>query len=395
MKLEVERVTFLGSAVAAVALFLPFVEFKANRVAEGVGHSIWALGPGWEAWAAAGSVLVLLLLPFARESTPVRAAKVAFGNLLFGAALLVIVRAGALLVTEETPFGRIGPVSGFWLMVLATFIVVEGSLRNAHAPAGVKLAARLVPFVLVIGALVGGALEPVAMVQEYRNRSDRVLQEFVTHLHLAFAAVSAAVVIGVPLGVLAWKRRLLDRPVFAVVNTIQTVPSLALFGLMIAPLALVSRQFPMLRAMGVRGIGAAPALIALTLYALLPIVRNTYTSLAVIPGAVVEAGRGMGMSRQQLLRYVEAPMSVPIILSGIRTSVVQAIGNTTVAALIGAGGLGVFVFQGLGQAAPDLIVMGVIPVILLAVAVDRGMAALITLVTPAGLRASRAEEGAA
>lgn len=395
MRLRVERVTFLGSLVGGVALFLPFIEFKVNRVAEGVGYTLWALGPGWEAWAAAGCVLTLLLLLLAGESTPVRAAKVAGGNVLFGAALLVVVRAGTLLVTAETPFGRIGPVTGFWLIVLATFIIVEGSLRNARAPSGVKFAARIVPLLLLIGTLAGGALEPVAMVQEYRNRSDRVLQEFATHLHLAFAAVSAAIVIGVPLGVLAWKRRLLDRPVFALVNTIQTIPSLALFGLMIAPLALVSRQFPILRAMGVQGIGTAPALIALTLYALLPIVRNTYTSLAVIPAAVVEAGRGMGMSRRQLLRYVEAPMSVPIILSGIRTSVVQAIGNTTVAALIGAGGLGVFVFQGLGQAAPDLIVMGVIPVILLAVVVDRSMVALIGLVTPAGLSPVSADEEAA
>lgn len=394
MKPSLERVTFLGSAVGAVALFLPFIEFKPNRVAEGVGYSIWELGLGWETWVAPGCVVVLLLLSFVGERNLVRGTKVVGGNLLFAAALLVSIRAGTLLVTDETPFGRIGPAAGFWLIVLATFVIIEGSLRNARAPAALTLSARLVPFVLVIAALAAGALETFAMVQEYRNRADRVLQEFTTHLRLAFISVAAAVATGVPLGVLAWKRRVLDRPVFVMVNAIQTIPSLALFGLMIAPLALASRQFPFLRTMGVQGIGAAPALIALTLYALLPIVRNTYTSLAVIPDAVVEAGTGMGMSRRQLLRYVEAPMSAPIILSGIRTSVVQAIGNTTVAALIGAGGLGVFVFQGLGQAAPDLIVMAVIPVILLAVVVDRGMAALITLVTPTGLRANRGEEGA-
>jgi osmoprotectant transport system permease protein len=155
---------------------------------------------------------------------------------------------------------------------------------------------------------------------------------------------------------------------------------------MIAPLAFISQAFPVLRELGIRGIGNAPALIALTLYALLPITRNAYTSMAVIPNAVVDAGRGMGMGTRDLLRLVELPLAVPIILSGIRTSAVQAIGNTAVAALIGAGGLGAFVFQGLGQAAPDLIVMGVIPIVALAIIVDRLLGVLIRVATPRGIR---------
>ncbi len=383
---QLERVTFLGALVGGVALLLPFIEFKPNRVAEGDPFHLWHLGLTWEPWLLAAIVTAALLLALSGEGPRVRAAKVAVGSALFAAALLVALRAGAILVTEATPFGRVGPIGGFWISALASFLIVEGSLRTASWNPMIKGAIRVLPLAIAAGALASGALDSFAMVQEYINRADRFSQELTTHLRLAAFAVMAAVVIGVPLGIVAWKRRLLERPVFTLVNTIQTVPSLALFGLMIAPLALLSRQFPLLRAMGVQGIGAAPALIALTLYALLPIVRNTYTSLSVIPNAVIEAGNGMGMSRRQLLRFVEAPLSVPIILSGIRTSVVQAIGNTTVAALIGAGGLGVFVFQGLGQAAPDLIVMGVIPIILLAVLIDRGMALLIGLVTPPGLR---------
>ena len=381
-----ERVTLLGALLGGVALLLPFIEFKPNRVAEGEAVGLWSTGLTWEPWLLAAIVLTALLLGVSGEGPRVRAGKVAVGIALFAAALLAALRAGLLLVTDQTPFGRVGPVSGFWVLVLATFLIVEGSLRTARYSPLLKGAIGALPPTIVILALASGGLDTFAMVQEYVTRADRFSQELVTHLRLAGGAVLAAVTAGVPLGLLAWKRRAFDRPVFAAVNTIQTIPSLALFGLMIAPLALLSRQFPLLRAMGVRGIGTAPALIALTLYALLPIVRNTYTSLSVIPDAVIEAGSGMGMNRFQLLRLVEAPLSIPIILSGIRTSVVQAIGNTTVAALIGAGGLGVFVFQGLGQAAPDLIVMGVIPIIVLAVLVDRGMAVLIVLVTPAGLR---------
>ncbi|HUX12686.1 MAG TPA: ABC transporter permease, partial [Spirochaetia bacterium] len=172
------------------------------------------------------------------------------------------------------------------------------------------------------------------------------------------------------------------------VNGIQTIPSLALFGIMIAPLAWLSREFPVLRQLGIQGIGNAPALIALTLYALLPITRNTYTSLSIIDRAVTDAATGMGMGRLQLLRFVEVPLSLPIILGGIRISAVQAVGNTAVAALIGAGGLGAFVFQGLGQAAPDLILLGVFPIILLAVLVDRLMKFLVDRLTPGGTRRS-------
>ena len=145
--------------------------------------------------------------------------------------------------------------------------------------------------------------------------------------------------------------------------------------------------------MGIRGIGTAPALIALTLYALLPVTRNTYTSLKVVDPAIIQAGKGMGLSRVQLLFTIEIPMAAPILLNGLRLAAVQAIGNTAIAALIGAGGFGFFIFQGLGQAAADLILLGAIPVVLLAVFVDRIMQLIIRLFTPEGLRLLKQGEG--
>lgn len=176
----------------------------------------------------------------------------------------------------------------------------------------------------------------------------------------------------------------MEKTIFSLVNGLQTIPNLALFGLMIAPLSMLSHAFPLLRTWGIKGVGNAPALIALTLYSLLPIVRNTYTALAMIPEAVIDAGVGLGMSKNHVLQYIEVPMAFPIVLGGIRVAAVLTIGNTAVAALIGAGGLGNFVFQGLGQAAPDLIVMGVIPIILLAVFADRMFGLLISVLSPYG-----------
>ena len=143
-------------------------------------------------------------------------------------------------------------------------------------------------------------------------------------------------------------------------------------------------KFPILTDLGIKGIGAAPAIIALTVYSLLPVARNTYTGFATVDPAAIEAGTGMGMTRSQLLFRVEIPIASPVILNGIRVALVQAIGLTAVAALIGAGGLGVFIFQGLGQAANDLILLGAIPTIFIAVVVDSMMSGIVLALQPKG-----------
>ena len=127
---------------------------------------------------------------------------------------------------------------------------------------------------------------------------------------------------------------------------------------------------PSLAAIGVGGIGVAPAIVALVLYALLPVVRNTAVGLAGVDSRVIEAGRGMGLTSRQIFRQVELPLALPVLLAGLRIVIVQAIGLAVVAALIGAGGLGTFVFEGLGQYAVDLVLLGALPAIFLALAAD-------------------------
>jgi osmoprotectant transport system permease protein len=222
-------------------------------------------------------------------------------------------------------------------------------------------------------------------MKELVNNEERFIAELLRHLTLSGIAVGIGSIVGVALGIISFRNRASEKPAFFFVNFVQTIPSLALFGLLIAPLAYFSDTVPFLRQLGVTGIGTAPALIALTLYSLLPITRNTFTSLTIIPQGVIDAGLGMGMSRWQLLIKVQIPLALPVVLTGIRTSTVQAIGNTTVAALIGAGGLGTFVFQGLGQAAPDLILLGAISIIIIAVTADAALQALISVLSPRGV----------
>ncbi|WP_455383043.1 ABC transporter permease [Salinispira pacifica] len=402
------KVSLLGVVVGVAAVALPYLAAKANRIVPGEGYLLWDLShPVYTVLLITSTLLGAAAVWFAVRGDSSRAAVVslAAGSGLFVFGWLLIGAAGQELYPQTDSPGRVSPAAGFWLFMLAAYVHLNNGLHqlrsgsdSAESSAPV-VRTRTVSFITVVllsgflaVLLASGYLSSLGVLKEFGNQRSRFVEELLNHLTLSGAAVLAAVIIGVPLGIVAWKRRSFEQPVFLVVNGIQTIPSLALFGIMIAPLAWLSRQFPVLRGIGIQGVGNAPALIALTLYALLPITRNTYTSLSIIDRAVIDAATGVGMGRFQLLRFVEVPLSLPIILGGIRISAVQAVGNTAVAALIGAGGLGTFVFQGLGQAAPDLILLGVFPIILLAVLVDRIMKFLVEYLTPRGIRTSR-EEG--
>jgi len=215
-----------------------------------------------------------------------------------------------------------------------------------------------------------GTLDALSLAQEFEMRRQVFADAVIRHITLVGVSVAVATMIGFPLGVAAVKRPSLQDPVFGVLNILQTIPSIALFGFLIVPLSALLAAVPRLGEYGVGGIGVTPAIIALVLYALLPVVRNTVVGLTGVDYAAVEAGRGMGMTPGQIFRGIELPLALPVLLAGLRIVTVQAIGLAVVAALIGAGGLGTFVFEGLGQYAVDLVLLGALPAIFLALAAD-------------------------
>jgi osmoprotectant transport system permease protein len=383
---DLDRVALAGVAVSLAALPFGFVTYRPNRISGGVGFHLWRVAgaPELALVAALLAAVVLLSVLAPRRQLAIFAAGMA-GNAVLLFAFLLAAAAARQLASPAQPFARTSLGPGAWILGFGGYMVLTDSGRKLAGRRALALPVGYSGFALLALLLALGRLDALSILQEYHVRAARFRYELLQHLLLAGVAVGSASVIGIVLGILALRRRRAERPIFFAVNTVQTIPSLALFGLMIAPLSLLSQRFPLLRQLGIQGIGSAPALIALTLYALLPVARNTYTSLKIIDPAVIEAGIGMGMSRRQRLWRLEVPLALPIIISGIRTSSVQAVGNTAVAALIGAGGLGVFVFQGLGEASPDLILLGAVPVILLAVAVDRLMYGLAGAATPRGL----------
>jgi osmoprotectant transport system permease protein len=180
------------------------------------------------------------------------------------------------------------------------------------------------------------------------------------HLTLVLTAMSIAIAIGVPLGILLTRRAGLRRPVLGITNILQTVPSLALFGFLI-PIPFIG------------GIGPRTAIVALVVYALLPILRNTLAGILGVDNAVRESAVAMGMTSAQILRQVELPLAARTILAGIRVATVTTIGTATIAAAIGGGGLGVFIFRGVASVDSVLILAGAIPAAAIALISDGGL----------------------
>jgi len=194
------------------------------------------------------------------------------------------------------------------------------------------------------------------------------------HITIVGVAVGFAILTGVPLGIAITQNRRVADIVLYVASIIVTVPSIALFGLMI----------PILSTIG-HGIGWLPAVIAILLYSQLPIVRNTYTAITNVDPALREAARGMGMTPLQRMWRVELPIAVPVIMAGVRTAVVMNIGVAAIAAYIGAGGLGVLISRGISQTDPRQLIIGAIAVSLLAITADQVLYRIQKFLTPAGL----------
>jgi len=385
-RVGIDKVTLAGAVIGFLSLGFHFVILRPNRLSSGEGLFVWNSLSSPETLLLALLWLCALGTGFShRENRPFRLAPGLIGNVILVLVFFLTARMAWSTTDPNLPFLRISIGFGGWMMAFASYILILSSQQKLEGEGFLRLLVSFSGMAALVVLFASGYMSDMSVIKEFSARQGRFLSELSQHLILAGSSVCIATVIGTGLGVWAFRSRFLERPVFFFVNTVQTLPSLALFGLMIAPLALLSQKYPVLRDFGIQGIGWAPALIALSLYALLPITRNTYTSLRILDPDVIEAGRGMGMNGLQLLWRVEIPLSLPIILSGIRTALVQSIGNTTVAALIGAGGLGVFVFQGLGQAVPDLILLGAVPVILLSVFTDKLMALLIHHITPKGL----------
>ena len=372
--------------LAALALLLVWTlnlgSIQPNRIVPGEGYGLLAaLGGSGALIVTLGllSAMLVALLPLPR--------RFAWLAILLALALAWLPSLLSILAAQHlpdnAPYARTSIGAAFWcLLFLLSLMLLEALDR---------LGSRRLPRLLLMAAIVSAwsvmfsadSLASLSLVREFQSRPEQFFGALSTHLALAFGAVACSLVIafGLTLKMLVSPRW--QRPILALVSFLQTIPSLAVFGLLIAPLSALSNHFPLLQELGIRGIGWAPAALALVAYSLLPMVRNNYVALTGIAPTLLNAGRGMGMSERQLFFKLKLPLALPLMIEGVRITTVQAIGLTAVAALVGAGGFGTFIFQGLGQAAMDLVLLGAIPTVVLALVADAALSLLAGAFKPA------------
>ena len=373
---------------AAAAISFGFAAFAPNRLISGrpipLAEAAGLAGPAPAALLAVGVLLIAAAI--LHPETWSRWASIAGAGLAVAALGWMAARAATALSVDAPPAARTSLGAGFWMMTVCGLLIAGDAIQRLRAPpllATLAVALALGPLAALLAA---GQLAPLSLLKEYAIRREAFHDALLRHIWLVAGALLPTVALGLPLGVAAWRRHTVRRAVFPVLNVVQTIPSIALFGLLIAPLSGLADQVPLLRRLGISGIGTAPAIIALVLYSLLPVVRNTMAGLEGVPPPVRDAARGMGMTPRQAFWQVDAALALPVIVAGLRITAVQAVGLAAVSALIGAGGLGAIMFQGLFANALDQVLLGALPIILLAVAVDL----LFRLIEQVSARGSRA-----
>ncbi len=353
----------LTAAGAAGLGLLPFVLFKPNRILPGEPRGVLEVLPRAHALTLdavlAGVALVALLVHRGRW----RLAAALAG-------IVALAQAVAQAADALTPPGnhvvRVAAGGSFWVVLLATGLLATDALTRLRPGPAARVSFLALCAAAVAFAFAHGTFDNLSVMREYQVNAGRFAHEVERHVWLALGSLGAAVLVGLPLGVLCHRIPRVRAGVLGTLNVVQTIPSIALFGILMAPLGALAAAVPLAAHLGIRGIGPAPAALALFLYSLLPIAANTVAGLTRVSPAAVEAARGMGLTSWHRLFSVELALALPVIVTGIRIVLVQNIGMVTIAALIGGGGLGTFVFQGIGQTAIDLVLLGAIPTVALA-----------------------------
>jgi osmoprotectant transport system permease protein len=361
------RIDRLGALLtlvgAAGLLLLPFVDFKANRILPGDPRDLAQVLPLWAALGCQATLAAVAAVALLAANAPLRLAAALAGVVVVAAALAAA--ANALTPPHNLIF-RVAPGAGFWLLLAALGLLATDAITRLRPGPGARVLLLALFLGVTVLALAHGTFDNVSVMREYAVDASAFTLAARQHILLSLGSLAAAVVVALPLGIFCHRVPRLRPGVLSALNIIQTIPSIALFGILMAPLGALAAHVPLAAAVGIRGIGAAPAVVALFLYSLLPIVANTVAGLKRVSPATVDAALGMGMTRLQTLMSVELILALPVILTGIRIVLVQNIGLVTVAALIGGGGFGTFVFGGIGQAATDLVLLGAIPTVVLA-----------------------------
>jgi len=367
------------AALAILALVLggDWISLAPNRLLPGPPLPAVAVLP---AWAFLAIPLLVAALPARRWA----------GASASAATLVLLAASGvaaAALLEGQSAAARATLGSAAWLGASAAVALAlwpPGS-GTGHQGRGRVLAALLLCLGLA-GLVLSGVLDHLSLMVEYRARQAAVHQAFLRHLWLSILALVLALLLAAAFTLAGLASRRLAVGLDTLLGAVQVVPAIAMFGLLVPALALLLAAWPALRGAGLGAIGPTPALIGVALYLALPLLRALRTCLTATDPAVVQAATALGMGRWRVLAWVRVPLGVPHLVGGLRVAMVQSIGLITLGGLVGAGGLGALVFEGMSQFAADLILLGALPVVALALVADAALARAAPT-TPEGARA--------
>jgi osmoprotectant transport system permease protein len=363
---------------AAATVWLPFLKVAPNRLVSGEPVSLFAVlqGPGW---VVAGMLALIAALSAVKPSRASSAMVAGFGIASITGLVWLAGSHATFVAQTASPIARTSLGGAFWILLVVAGLTAADALQRLHVASGWRTAVAVAALAPVYLMLAGGWCNDLSIMKEYANRTDTFFEAIARHVQIVLVALVPTLLVGLPLGWAARRHLRLGKALFPFLNVIQTIPSIALFGLLMAPLAFMAASLPALASAGISGVGLAPGVIALTLYSLLPVVRGTLAGLEEVPSGVRDAARGIGLTPAQIFWRVDVPLAAPVVLGGIRTAAIQSVGLAAVTALIGAGGLGAIMFEGLFSSAEDLVLLGVVPIVVLGVITDAIFTALIGL----------------
>ncbi|MGL6009113.1 MAG: ABC transporter permease [Culicoidibacterales bacterium] len=359
------QLPLFASLLMIGSLFLlPIVTISENRIQAGEGISFFILAP------EISGVMLIVSICFIMSTV----LEIPKGYLLQSITWLILVFVLFQSISNELHMlsiegssQRLSFTSGFWVFLLGSYLyfqVIPWPKQRWRITTVLVLILGLITIVVLAN------FSQLGLYQEYQLKVATYWKAVQQHVMLALSATVFVVGIGISLGFWIYRRPQVEGAIMMVINILQVIPTIALLGILMIPLTFISKSWPFLAELGIKGVGWFPAFIALICYGLLPMVVNTVAGLRNVDADVLEAAKGIGMTKRQIFKQVNLPLAAPVILAGIRISVTQAMGNTILAGLIGGGGLGNFIFLGLAQSAPELILLGALSVVVLTLFVN-------------------------
>ena len=365
-KVKDKTLMFLSSVGILAFIFMNLIEHKVNRISQGINYS------SFEFFEGLGIIilsmwLILFLLSFYIKGNRSNIIFIVTTILTIGLFYLIQEKSGSY--TDGVDSARISFSAGFYVQIFCIYLIFSTYMQKIKNHKYIKLIGILSIVLVLAYFLFTGRFDSLSLIKEYNIKKTQFNENLRIHALLTFASVITGAIIAIPLGFLAYAKKNYEDKIMVLLSIIETIPSISLFGILLVPLSRLG-NLPLFDYIGVSGIGWAPAYVALSLYTLLPIGRNTLTGFYSVDKNVIEAAKGMGMSKGKILRKIELPLAFPVIFAGIRIAFIQTIGGAVLAGLVGGGGMGSFVFLGLGEASTDLILLGALPIVFFTILID-------------------------